>query len=116
VPESYYQGALALGASHERSVFFVVVPAAKSGVFASVILGIGRAVGETMAVVMVAGNQARIPTNIFQGARTLTANIVTEMSYASDLHRYALIATGIVLLLFILLINVVFMFVTRKGR
>jgi len=116
VPESYYQGALALGASHVRSVFFVVVPAAKSGIFASIILGIGRAVGETMAVVLVAGNQARIPTSLFQGARTLTANIVLEMSYASDLHRYSLIATGIVLLIFILIINVIFTILTRKKH
>jgi phosphate transport system permease protein len=119
VPESYYQGALALGASHTRSVFFVVLPAAKSGVFASVILGLGRAVGETMAVVMVAGNQPRMPDGlmgIFRGARTLTANIVIEMGYASDLHRYALIATGIVLLIFILTINIIFTLVTRKSN
>ncbi|MCL2198802.1 MAG: phosphate ABC transporter permease subunit PstC [Defluviitaleaceae bacterium] len=116
VPDSYYQGALALGASHTRSVFFVVLPAAKSGVFASVILGLGRAVGETMAVVMVAGNQPRMPESIFRGARTLTANIVIEMGYATDLHRYALIATGIVLLIFILIINVIFTVVTRKKE
>ncbi|MCL1862452.1 MAG: phosphate ABC transporter permease subunit PstC [Defluviitaleaceae bacterium] len=116
VPESYYQGALALGASHTRSVFFVVLPAAKSGVFASVILGLGRAVGETMAVVMVAGNQPRMPEGILRGARTLTANIVIEMGYATDLHRHALIATGIVLLIFILLINIIFTFITRRSR
>ena len=114
VPESYYQGALALGASHERSVFFVTVPAAKSGIFASIILGIGRAVGETMAVVMVAGNQPRIPTHLFQGGRTLTSNIVMEMGYADGLHSDALVATGIVLLIFILIINVIFTLVTRK--
>ena len=120
VPQTYYEGALALGASHTRSVFFVVLPAAKSGVFASVILGLGRAVGETMAVVMVAGNQVRMPaalTDIFRGARTLTANVVMEMGYAEvgSLHRNALTATGIVLLLFILLINIIFTVVTRKG-
>ena len=116
VPESYYQGALALGASHTRSVFFVVLPAAKSGVFASIILGLGRAIGETMAVVMVAGNQPRMPEGIFRGARSLTANIVIEMGYAAELHRYALIATGIILLVFILLINITFTAITRKGR
>ena len=116
MPESYYQGALALGTSHVRSVFVVVVPAASSGIFASVILGVGRAVGETMAVVMVAGNQARIPNSLFQGARSLTANIVLEMGYATDLHRQALIATGIILLFFILIINVIFTIVTKKRK
>ena len=98
VPNSYYEGALALGATHERSVFFTVVPAAKSGIFAGIILGIGRAIGETMAVIMVAGNQARVPDDVFKGVRTLTANIVMEMGYATDLHRESLIATGVVLL------------------
>ncbi|MFV0527912.1 MAG: phosphate ABC transporter permease subunit PstC [Lachnospiraceae bacterium] len=105
VPQKYYEGALALGATHERSVFFVVLPAAKSGLLAAVVLGIGRAIGETMAVIMVAGNQARIPTDIFKGARTMTANIVLEMGYAAGLHKEALIATGVVLFVFILLIN-----------
>ena len=94
VPDKYYQGALALGATHERSVFRTVVPAAKSGIMAGIVLGIGRAFGETMAVIMIAGNQAWIPDNMFQGIRTLTANIVMEMGYAQDLHREALIATG----------------------
>ena len=97
VPDKYYQGALALGATHERSVFRTVVPAAKSGIMAGIVLGIGRAFGETMAVIMIAGNQAWIPDNMFQGIRTLTANIVMEMGYAQDLHREALIATGVVL-------------------
>ncbi len=105
VPESYYEGGLALGASHERSVFFTVLPAAKNGIFAGAVLGIGRAVGETMAVIMVAGNQAVIPVSIFSGVRTLTANIVLEMGYAADLHRGALIGTAVVLFLFILMIN-----------
>jgi len=108
VPESYYDGAVALGASHERAVFAVVLPAAKSGVMAAVVLGIGRAIGETMAVIMVAGNQPRIPGSILKGVRTLTANIVMEMSYAADLHREALIATGVVLFVFILIINLLF--------
>ncbi len=108
VPESYYEGARALGASHERSVFTATLPAAKSGIMAGIILGIGRAIGETMAVIMVAGNQARIPSSILKGVRTLTANIVIEMGYATDLHREALIATGVVLFVFILLINLAF--------
>lgn len=106
VPASYYEGALALGATHERSVFFTVIPAAKSGIFAGVVLGIGRAIGETMAVMMVAGNSTGIPSSIFKGVRTLTTNIAIEMGYAQDLHREALIATGVVLFVFILIINI----------
>ncbi|MDR1134369.1 MAG: phosphate ABC transporter permease subunit PstC [Synergistaceae bacterium] len=116
VPESYYEGALALGAGHYRSVFFVVLPAAKSGIFAAVILGIGRAVGETMAVIMVAGNQARMPASLLKGARTLTANIVIEMGYAADLHREVLIATGVVLFLFVLATNLSFSALQRRGK
>ena len=97
VPTQYYEGAVALGGTHERAIFTVVLPAAKSG--------IGRAIGETMAVIMVAGNQPRMPEGIFRGVRTLTANIVIEMGYASGLHREALIATGVVLFVFILLLN-----------
>jgi phosphate transport system permease protein len=114
VPEGYYEGSLALGASHERSVMFAVFPAAKSGVVAGVILGIGRAIGETMAVIMVAGNQAVIPTGILKGLRTMTANIVLEMGYAADLHREALLATAVVLFVFILIINLSFS--VLKGR
>lgn len=116
VPNSYYEGALALGATHERSVFFTVVPAAKSGIFAGIILGIGRAIGETMAVIMVAGNQARVPDDIYKGVRTLTANIVMEMGYATDLHRESLIATGVVLFVFILIINIAFSIVKRRAK
>lgn len=105
VPQQYYEGALALGATRERSIFRIIIPAAKSGVIAGVVLGIGRAIGETMAVIMVAGNQARMPAGILKGIRTLTANIVIEMGYATDLHREALIATGVVLFVFILIIN-----------
>ena len=105
VPSNYYEGSLALGATRERSLFFVVLPAAKSGLIAGVVLGIGRAIGETMAVVMVAGNQARMPAGILRGVRTMTSNIVLEMGYAADLHREALIATGVVLFVFILIIN-----------
>lgn len=116
VPDSYYEGSLALGASHERSVFFSVLPAAKSGISAGVILGIGRAIGETMAVIMVAGNQAIIPQGLLKGLRTLTANIVIEMGYAADMHREALIATGVVLFVFILIINLTFSFVKKKAN
>lgn len=105
VPESYYEGSLALGATHERSVFSVLLPAASSGVFAGVVLGIGRAIGETMAVMMVAGNNTGMPKSIFKGVRTLTSNIAMEMGYATGLHREALIATGVVLFVFILIIN-----------
>jgi phosphate transport system permease protein len=114
VPEAYYEGALALGASHEQAVFFVVLPAAGSGVMAAVILGIGRSIGETMAVIMVAGNQAVIPRSLVQGVRTLTANIVLEMGYAADLHREALIATAATLFVFILLVNLLFAAAKRR--
>lgn len=115
VPESYYEGAIALGATHEHSVLFTVVPAARSGILSSVVLGIGRAIGETMAVVMVAGNQPRMPAGLVKGVRTLTANIVIEMGYAADLHREALIATGVVLFVFILLINGIFSVLKRRS-
>lgn len=116
VPSSYYEGSLALGASHERSVFFATLPAAKSGILAGVILGVGRAIGETMAVIMVAGNQARMPKGILEGVRTMTANIVLEMGYATDLHREALIATAVVLFVFILIINLSFSIISRKAN
>ena len=105
VPESYYEGALALGATKERSVFKTILPASKSGVLAGVVLGIGRALGETMAVVLIAGNQVQIPHSVTDGLRTLTANIVLEMGYSTGLHRQALIATGVVLFVFVLLIT-----------
>ena len=114
VPESYFEGSLALGATEERSVFRAVIPAAKSGIMAALVLGIGRAIGETMAVVMVAGNQARMPAGLLKGVRTLTTNIVTEMGYAADLHREALIATGVVLFVFILMINLLFSVLNRR--
>lgn|SRR5690625_497035 len=114
VPNSYYLSSKALGASHERTVAKVILPAAKSGILSSIILGIGRAVGETMAVILVTGNQARIPNNLFQGVRTLTTNIVIEMAYASGIHRQALIATALILFVFILIINLCFFII--KGR
>lgn len=114
VPENYYEGSLALGATHERSVYFVMLPAAKSGIMAGIILGIGRAIGETMAVVMVAGNQTVLPTSLLDGVRTMTSNIIMEMGYVEGLHRNALIVTGVVLFVFILLINVLFSLVKKK--
>ncbi|MBQ3611810.1 MAG: phosphate ABC transporter permease subunit PstC [Firmicutes bacterium] len=114
VPEHYYEGSLALGATRERSIFKAVLPAAKMGILAGIILGIGRAIGETMAVVMVCGNQAVMPAGVTSGVRTLTANIVLEMGYASGLHRDALIATAVVLFVFILLINLSFTALKRR--
>lgn len=115
VPDSYYEGSLALGATHERSVFSAVLPAARSGILAGVILGVGRAIGETMAVAMVAGNQPLLPESLTSGVRTLTANIVQEMGYATDLHREVLIACGVVLFVFILIINLCFSALKRRD-
>ena len=115
VPASYYEGALALGATHERSVFHVIFPAAKSGVMAGIILGIGRAIGEATAVMMVAGNRTSMPKGLLKGVRTLTSNIVIEMGYATDLHREALIATAVVLFVFVLLINVLTSILKRRS-
>lgn len=116
VPSRYYDGALALGGDHERAVFGVVVPAASSGILAGIVLGIGRAIGETMAVIMVAGNQPRLTGNMLKGIRTMTANIVIEMGYATGLHREALIATGVVLFVFILIINLTFSILKRRKQ
>ena len=116
VPMSYYEGALALGATHERSVFCTIFPAAKSGIMAGVVLGIGRSIGETMAVIMVAGNQTWMPQGLLKGVRTMTTNIVMEMGYAADLHREALIATGVVLFVFILIINLCVSALKRKAE
>lgn len=116
VPKSYYQGSIALGATHERSIFKVVLPAAKSGIIASIILAIGRSIGETMAVILVIGNQARMPHGITRGVRTLTGNIVMEMAYAANEHREALIATGVVLFVFILTINILFNVAKRRMK
>jgi phosphate transport system permease protein len=117
VSDELYEGAVALGASHERAVFGVVLPAAKSGVMAAIVLGVGRAIGETMAVKMVAGNQTvlRAPTELLRGVRTLTANVVMEMGYAEGLHSEALVATGVVLFVFILLINLLFSVIKKEG-
>lgn len=116
VPESYYEGALALGATPERSVFSAVLPGAKSGILAGIVLGIGRAIGETMAVIMVAGNQPVLPKSLLYGVRTLTANIVMEMGYATDLHREALIATAVVLFVLILILNSCCLALQRRSN
>lgn len=115
VPRTYYNASVGLGATHDRTAYKIMVPAARSGILASIILGLGRAIGETMAVVMVAGNQAIFPRGLFYGARTMTANIVLEMAYASGSHQNALIATGAVLFIFILIINSIFAIVKRQG-
>ena len=114
VPESYFEGSLALGATREASVLRTVVPAARSGILAAIILGVGRAVGETMAVIMVAGNNTWMPQGLLEGVRTMTSNIVLEMGYASGLHREALIATGVVLFVFILIINLCVSLLNRR--
>ncbi|CCQ98271.1 putative ABC transporter permease protein [[Clostridium] ultunense Esp] len=116
VPRSYYEGSIALGASHEKSILSVVLPTAKSGILSSIILGIGRAIGETMAVILVAGNQARMPAGLAKGIRTLTTNIVIEMAYAADEHRQALIATATILFAFILIINGIFLTIKRRTN
>lgn len=116
VPSLYFEGSLALGACKERSIFLVELKAAKSGIMAGIILGVGRAVGETMAVIMVAGNQAILPRSLVKGIRTLTANIVLEMGYAADLHRDALIATSVILFIFILSINLCFSLLKEKKE
>ena len=115
VDESYYEGAIGLGATKERAIFTVVLPAAKSGIISAIILGMGRAIGETMAVILVAGGQPRMPRGLFRGVRTMTMNIVTEMGYAAELHREALIATGAVLFIFILIINLLFVISKNRG-
>ena len=116
MPKEVEEAATIDGAARERSIFFVMLPAAKSGILAAVVLGIGRAIGETMAVVMVAGNQPRMPQGILKGVRTMTANIVTEMGYATGLHREALIATAVVLFIFILIINLSLSLLNRRAE
>lgn len=115
IPKEYYSASIGLGATHDRSVMNVVVPAAKSGILSSIILGIGRAIGETMAVILVTGNQPAIPSQLNQGVRTLTTNIVLEMGYASGRHREALIATAVVLFIFIIILNTTFMVIKNRG-
>ncbi len=116
VPRSYYEGSVGLGATHERTVFRTIVPAAKSGITAGIVLGIGRAIGETMAVVLICGNQTRLTADILKGIRTMTTNIVMEMGYSTGLHREALIATAVVLFVFILLINLCCSAIKNKSK
>jgi phosphate transport system permease protein len=115
VPKDYYQGALALGATKEQSVFKVVVPAAKSGIMAAVVLSIGRAIGETMAVIMVIGGSTQMPNSLFQSVRTLTANIAMGATELSGDAATALIATGVVLFTFTLLLNISFSLL-KEGK
>lgn len=114
VPKSYKEGSLALGASHIETTFKVVVPAAKSGILAAVVLGIGRAIGETMAIILVAGNSPIVPKSIMDSVRPLTTNIALEMGYASGTHQEMLFATGVILFLFILLLNLVLSRLSNK--
>jgi phosphate ABC transporter permease protein PstC len=107
VPHSYREGSLALGATRWQTVHMVVLKAARPGILASVILGMGRAIGETMAVIMVAGNAVKLPHSVVDSVRTLTANIALEMGYATGMHRQALFATGIVLFAFIMILNTI---------
>ena len=116
VPDSYYEGSLALGATHERSVFYAVLPAAKSGVLSAVILGIGRAIGEAMAVMMVAGNSPNMPDSLFRSVTFLTTAIAKEMSYAGGLQRQALFSIALVLFVFIMVINVLLNAVLKGGN
>ena len=106
VPQAYREGSLALGATRMQTLFKVTLPAAKSGVLNAIVLSIGRAIGETMAVILVAGNRVAMPHSILDPVRPLTANIALELSYASGLQEKALYATGVVLLLFIVIINI----------
>ena len=105
VPNIYREGSIALGATQWQTVRKLVLPAARSGIITAIILGMGRAIGETMAVIMVAGNALKIPTSILDPVRTLTANIALELGYASGAHREALFATGIVLFIIIMILN-----------
>ena len=114
LPRQYKEGALALGLTHWQSIYSVILPAAKSGIVAAVILGIGRAIGETMAVIMVLGNAVAVPESILDPVRTLTTNIGIEMGYASGKHQEALFATGIVLFVIIMILNASAQFITRK--
>ncbi len=116
VPQELYEGARALGATHEQAVFRTVVPAAKSSITASLILGVGRAIGETMAVIMIAGNSPEFPGGLFGSFRTMTANIVLEMGYAGEVQMGALLSTAVILLIFIAIINLLFGLVVSDKR
>lgn len=115
VPQSYKEGALALGATHWQTIWRVMLPAAKSGLGASIVLGMGRAVGETMAMIMVIGNSIMFPKSPLDPARTLTGNIAVEINYASGIHESALFATGVVLFVFILVLNSIAVLALKRG-
>ena len=115
VPKEYKEGSLALGSTHIDSIFKVMLPSAKSGILASIVLALGRAIGETMAVILVSGNTPLIPHSIFDRVRTLTSNIAIEMGYAYGLHQDALFATGVILFVFIMIINGLFLVFNRKA-
>ena len=114
VPESYYEGSLALGATKERSIFFVMLPAAKSGIVTAIVLGVGRAIGEAMAITLVSGSSVNVPLP-FNSVRFLTTAIVSEMGYSSGLHRQVLFTIGLVLFVFIMIINIVLNKILKKG-
>jgi ABC-type phosphate transport system permease subunit len=114
VPRTYREGSFAMGATKWQTVYKVVIPSAKSGILASFILGMGRAIGETMAVIMVAGNALKIPTSILDPLRTLTSNIALELAYATGDHRLGLFSTGVVLLVIIMILNYIANFGMKK--
>jgi len=114
VPAAFREGSLAMGATKWQTVYRVVLPAARSGILASFILGMGRAIGETMAVIMVAGNALKIPTSLSDPLRTLTSNIALELAYATDDHRSALFSTGVVLLVIIMSLNLLANFWVKR--
>jgi len=114
LPRTYKEGALALGATHWQTIWRVLIPAARSGIVASIILGMGRAFGETMAMIMILGNAVRMPTSFLDSARTLTTNIGIEMGYATGDHRQALFATGVVLFVIIMILNALAIFLSRR--
>jgi phosphate transport system permease protein len=114
LPPSYKAGALALGATHWQTIWRVLIPAARSGIVASIILGMGRAIGETMAMIMILGNAVKMPTSFLDSARTLTTNIGIEMGYASGDHRQALFATGVILFFIIMILNSLAITLSRR--
>ena len=116
VPRTYREGSIALGATQWQTTRMVMFPAAKSGIIASIILGMGRAIGETMAVIMIAGNAINIPHSILDPVRTLTSNIALEMGYASGEHRQALFATGVILFVIIMVLNTIANITSAKGK
>ncbi len=115
VPKEYKEGSLGLGASHIQTIFKVIIPAAKSGIMAAIVLGMGRAIGETMAAILVIGNTPQIPHSMFERVRTLTSNIAIEMGYAQGMHQQALFATGVILFVFIMVLNIVLNVFIRKA-